>query len=123
MWHLVLPITTPRYHYKLIIYILITFVVQNNNNNYVQCLNIIMPGGTGIIGQTLSSMLKEHDVTILARNKFLASSPTRVLEDFGWVGSTFLQNNKHVKLRDYDGGDLLDIVGCDWIGLDGKMIH
>ena len=27
-----------------------------------------------------------------------------------------LEKNRHVKLRDYDGGDLLEIVGQDFIG-------
>ena len=36
--------------------------------------------------------------------------------DFGWVGESFLKRNPHVKLRDWDGGDLLDIVGQDWVG-------
>ena len=26
------------------------------------------------------------------------------------------QNKAHVRLRDWDGGDLLDIVGNDWMG-------
>ena len=29
---------------------------------------------------------------------------------------SFLERNPHVKLRDWDGGDLLDIVGQDWVG-------
>ena len=37
-------------------------------------------------------------------------------EVFGYLGAGFLNKNKHVTLRDWDGGDLLDIVGNDFIG-------
>jgi hypothetical protein len=57
-----------------------------------------------------------HSVTILARNAFLASAPSRVTQEWGWVGRSFLDRNPHVSIRDWDGGDLLDIVGCDWMG-------
>mmetsp|Transcript_14171 Transcript_14171/g.25686 ORF Transcript_14171/g.25686 Transcript_14171/m.25686 type:complete len:213 (-) Transcript_14171:9-647(-) len=80
-------------------------------------LNIVIAGGTGKVGQKLaSSYLLDHDVTILCRNAFLAAAPSRVSGDFGWVGQSFLDRNPHVTLRDYDGGDLLDIVGQDWVG-------
>jgi hypothetical protein len=32
------------------------------------------------------------------------------------MGQAFLDRNPHVSIRDWDGGDLLDIVGCDWMG-------
>jgi hypothetical protein len=79
-------------------------------------LNILIPGGTGPLGKIVSSKLSSHDVTILSRNAFLAAAPSRVTEDFGWVGRGFLNSNAHIRLRDWDGGDLLDIVGQDWIG-------
>lgn len=80
-------------------------------------LNVLLPGGTGPIGALLASKyLQQHDVTILARNAFLAATPSRVTEDFGWVGANYLKKNRHVRLRDWDGGDLLDIVGQDWMG-------
>jgi hypothetical protein len=79
-------------------------------------LNVVLPGGTGPLGQILASRLSHHDVTILCRNSFLASAPNRVTGDFGWVGANFLKKNPHVRLRDWDGGDLLDIVGSDWLG-------
>lgn len=79
-------------------------------------LNLLLPGGTGPVGKLLASKLPQHDVTILARNAFLAATPSRVSEDYGWVGAGFLKMNRHVKLRDWDGGDLLDIVGMDWMG-------
>lgn len=83
-------------------------------------LNIVIPGGTGKVGRILSSSLSKsktpHTVTILARNAFLASSPSRVSSDFGWLGKSFLESNPNVFIRDWDGGDLLDIVGCDWMG-------
>jgi hypothetical protein len=79
-------------------------------------LNICIAGGTGNFGRTLASKLDGHDVTILSRNKFLASSPTRVTETFGWLGEVYLNRYTHVTVRDWDGGDLLDIVGKDWVG-------
>lgn len=77
---------------------------------------MVIAGGTGRLGQMVASGLSSHDVTILCRNRFLASATNRVTGAFGWVGSSFLEANPHVMLRDWDGGDLLDIVGCDWVG-------
>lgn len=68
------------------------------------------------MGKTLASLLTGDDVVILTRNSFLAGTPNRVTEQFGWVGSRFLNQNPHVSLRDWDGGDLTDIVGQDWLG-------
>lgn len=83
----------------------------------VNALNVLLPGGTGPVGTLLASQfLSNHDVTILARNAFLAATPSRVTEDFGWVGASYMKKNRHVRLRDWDGGDLLDIVGQDWMG-------
>mmetsp|Transcript_28069 Transcript_28069/g.39458 ORF Transcript_28069/g.39458 Transcript_28069/m.39458 type:complete len:213 (+) Transcript_28069:129-767(+) len=80
-------------------------------------LNIVIPGGSGKFGTLLASKLAPtHDVTILTRNAFLASAPSRVTEVFGYVGESFLRKHPNVSLRDWDGGDLLDIVGCDWMG-------
>jgi len=87
-------------------------------------LQIVLPGGTGTIGQTLCTKLanNHHDVIVLTRNAFLAAAPSRVSNDFGWMGKSFLQNNPHVKLRDWDGGDLLDIVGQDWVGWQDDVL-
>ncbi|GMI37345.1 hypothetical protein TeGR_g5100 [Tetraparma gracilis] len=60
--------------------------------------------------------LSSHSVTVLCRNAFLASAPSRASGDFGHLGAPFLARNAHVALRDWDGGDLLDIVGQDWVG-------
>jgi len=84
--------------------------------NHINALHIVLAGGTGPVGALVASQLDQHSVTILTRNSFLASSPSRVSGDFGWLGASYLQKNPHVKLRDWDGGDLLDIVGRDWIG-------
>jgi hypothetical protein len=85
--------------------------------------NILIAGGTGPIGQALVSRFHDatssvpFNVTILTRNSFLASTPTRVSHDYGWVGASFVQHFRStMQLRDWDGGDLLDIVGKDWIG-------
>lgn len=82
------------------------------------CFNVVLAGGTGNLGRALSSSLANdgHDVTILCRNAFLAASANRVSGDFGWLGRSFLDKNPGIKLRDWDGGDLLDIVGQDWLG-------
>lgn len=80
--------------------------------------NIVLAGGTGELGRALSSSLTNdgHDVTILTRNAFLASAPSRVTTEFGWLGKSFLTKHPRIQLRDWDGGDLLDIVGQDWMG-------
>ena len=95
----------------LLLLVLATFV-------HVDALNIVIPGGTGKIGQKVASALgsQGHTVQILCRNSFLASAPARVSGDFGWVGKAYLNSNPRVSLRDWDGGDLLDIVGQDWLG-------
>lgn len=84
----------------------------------VAALNICIAGGTGNFGRLLASKLVENGdaVTILSRNKYLASSPSRVTETFGWLGESYLNRYPHVTIRDWDGGDLLDIVGKDWVG-------
>ena len=82
--------------------------------------NIVLAGGTGPLGKALASRLfqeEKYQVTILARNAFLAAAPSRVTNEFGYLGESFLRKNSpRVKLRDWDGGDLLDIVGQDWLG-------
>jgi hypothetical protein len=93
-------------------------------------LNIVVAGGTGSLGRmlipqlvdtaaSLSAATTPTTVTILTRNSFLASTPTRVSEDYGHLGKAFVekfQKKKNLILRDWDGGDLLDIVGRDWMG-------
>lgn len=80
-------------------------------------LNVVLAGGSGSLGKGLAVALgPRHKVTILSRNAYLASAPNRVTEVFGWVGESFLKKNPQVKIRDWDGGDLLDIVGQDWVG-------
>jgi hypothetical protein len=83
---------------------------------FVWTLNIVVPGGTGKLGKILLPKLRNHDVTVLTRNAFLASAPSRVTEVFGYLGEGFLRKHPHVRLRDWDGGDLLDIVGQDFLG-------
>lgn len=82
-----------------------------------KALSVVLAGGTGAIGKGVAARCKpSHEVIILTRNAFLAATPVRVTEQFGWVGESYLRSNPHVRLRDWDGGDLLDIVGEDWIG-------
>lgn len=84
---------------------------------YVTALNILVPGGTGKVGRILLPKLAQHDVTVLSRNAFLASAPGRVTNVFGYLGASFLENNRHVRLRDWDGGDLLG----QWLGLGSSF--
>ncbi|GMH60962.1 hypothetical protein TrLO_g13653 [Triparma laevis f. longispina] len=87
-------------------------------------LNIVVAGGTGRLGRVLiSSLLEsssgkvENSVTCLSRNTFLASAPNRVSVDFGFLGKRFVSKyTNNLVMRDWDGGDLLDIVGQDWVG-------
>ena len=104
--------STPSWAFGLLLVFLATLSTVS------QALNIVIPGGTGKIGQRVAATLgsQGHSVKILCRNAFLASAPARVSSDFGWVGKAFLKANPRVTLRDWDGGDLLDIVGQDWLG-------
>lgn len=88
-----------------------SFVVVGVNG-----LQITIAGGTGKLGKLVIPKLASHDVTVLSRNSFLAKAPNQVTEAFGWLGERFLRTNPHVTIRDWDGGDLLDIVGQDWCG-------
>ncbi|CAJ1938226.1 unnamed protein product [Cylindrotheca closterium] len=90
--------------------------------SYVHGLSVVIAGGTGRVGKVILPLLSNHDVSVLTRNSFLASAPNRVTEDFGYLGKTFLEKNPHVKLRDWDGGDLLDIVGQDWVGWSDDVL-
>jgi hypothetical protein len=90
---------------------------SSNDNNVVEALNVLLPGGTGPLGRLLIPKLSRHDVTVLSRNAYLASAPNRVTDVFGYLGRSYLDRNPHVKpIRDWDGGDLLEIVGQDFLG-------
>lgn len=103
----------------------LTIILLFPNAILVRALNICIAGGTGNFGRILASKLDliADEVTILSRNKFLASSRTRVTETFGWLGELYLNQNLHVTLRDWDGGDLLDIVGSDWLGWQDDTLN
>jgi aspartate-semialdehyde dehydrogenase len=92
------------------------FLVVILGLNVAEALNVVIAGGTGQIGKKIIPLLSEHDITVLTRNSFLASAPNKVTEAFGYLGESYLKRNPHAKLRDWDGGDLLDIVGKDWVG-------
>jgi hypothetical protein len=79
-------------------------------------LNVVIAGGTGQLGKQLIPSLPEHDITVLSRNSYLASAPNKVTEAFGYLGKSFLAKHPNVRIRDWDGGDLLEIVGQDWVG-------
>ncbi|KAG7361551.1 hypothetical protein IV203_036652 [Nitzschia inconspicua] len=100
------------------ILLLVWSVILASSTVFLQAsaLNIVIPGGTGRLGRILLPKLQDHDVTVLTRNAFLAAAPSRVTEVFGFLGRLFLAKNPHVRLRDWDGGDLLDIVGQDFLG-------
>lgn len=86
------------------------------NDKLAAALKIVIAGGTGKLGRSLSEKLTQHNICVLCRNAFLAATPARVSGDYGWLGEGFLDKNDHVRLRDWDGGDLLDIVGNDFLG-------
>lgn len=85
----------------------------------LHAFKVVIAGGTGRLGPRVASELRkaaDAEVMMLSRNAFLATAPNRVTEVFGFVGESFLDANPHVSVRDWDGGDLTDIVGCDWMG-------
>mmetsp|Transcript_23318 Transcript_23318/g.43819 ORF Transcript_23318/g.43819 Transcript_23318/m.43819 type:complete len:230 (+) Transcript_23318:181-870(+) len=105
----------------LLLLFLIAIITPLGSN----ALNIVVAGGTGRLGRVLiSSLLSplpsgkvENYVTVLSRNCFLASAPNRVSADFGFLGQKFVDKYaNNMAMRDWDGGDLLDIVGKDWVG-------
>jgi hypothetical protein len=105
------------YNHKSILITILAAAVFHS----AQGFNIVLAGGTGNIGATLSSSLANdgHAVTILSRNAFLAAARTRPRVMYGvvgWVGRSFLEKHPGITLRDWDGGDLLDIGGNDWMG-------
>jgi len=102
---------------RLLVVLIWTFSTHPHSA-FVVALNVVLAGGTGPVGASLGSRLdaKDHDVTVLTRNAFLAATPARVTEQFGWLGEGYLRHHPNIRLRDWDGGDLLDIVGKDWIG-------
>jgi hypothetical protein len=63
-------------------------------------LNIVLAGGTGEVARALVPRLVDHQVSLLARNAFLAAAPNRVTGEFGWVGASFLERYPHATLRD-----------------------
>ena len=98
--------------------LIVVAICHSCSYHVASAFNIVLAGGTGPIGQTLSSALANdgHSVSILCRNAFLAAAPARVTGEFGWLGEKFLAAHPGIKLRDWDGGDLLDIVGQDFLG-------
>jgi hypothetical protein len=131
-----------QYHYQYhtmalsLFFVIPLFLLLSSLTSYTtHALNIVIAGGTGKVGRLLASTLhkeqqqqqqqqqnKQHKITILSRNAFLASAPSKVSEAFGWLGESFLNQNYSIKLRDWDGGDLLDIVGSDWMGWQDDVL-
>ena len=102
-----------RCHAQFVLWALLLSILPNAIN----ALQVVLAGGSGPIGKAVAARCdRSHKVVILTRNAFLAAAPTRVTETFGWVGEAFLAKQRNVHLRDWDGGDLLDIVGQDWVG-------
>ena len=66
-------------------------------------------------------------MTILCRNAYLAVSPSRVSEDFGWVGERRVQEwdaqgfGEKITFRDWTGGDELDSVSDRWVGWEDSL--
>jgi len=104
--------TAPR----IVLVSILLLVLLATSTDFASGLQIAVAGGTGKIGRLLLPKLVDHDVTVLSRNAFLANAPNRVTEAFGWLGESYMRKNPHVTLRDWHGGDMLDIVGCDFVG-------
>ena len=92
-----------------------------------QSLKIVIAGGTGGLGSVVASKVAGagHDVTILCRNAFLAQTPSRVSEDFGWVGERRVDRwaaaGARLTFRDWTGGDELDCVSDRWVGWEASV--
>jgi hypothetical protein len=99
-----------------VLLLLSTSSSSSSSSSSVNGLQITIAGGTGKLGRLLLPKLSDHDVIVLTRNSFLASAPNKVTEVFGYLGEGFLRKHPYVTLRDWDGGDLLDIVGQDFLG-------
>ena len=92
-------------------------------------LKLVFAGGTGGLGSALAERCAKqgHSVTILCRNAYLAVSPSRVSEDFGWVGERRVQEwdaqgfGKKITFRDWTGGDELDSVSDRWVGWEDSL--
>ena len=81
-------------------------------------LSYIGVGATGPVGRRFIDLVggkKSNDVLVLGRNGFLASAPGRVSHDYGYLGPKLMKKTG-AKIRDWDGGDILDITGDTWIG-------
>ena len=92
-------------------------------------LKVVIAGGSGPLGKlAISSLLspdcpvKVEKLTCLSRNAFLAQTPSRVSSAFGHLGQSFVERfGPKLQVRDWDGGDLLDIVGQDWVGWESVL--
>ena len=90
-------------------------------------LKVVVAGGTGGVGSAIAGRLaaKGHSVTILCRNAYLAVTPSRVSEDFGWVGEKrvdkWAEAGVGVAFRDWTGGDELDSVSNRWVGWEDAV--
>lgn len=88
----------------------------------VTSLSYVGVGATGALGRKWIDSVSSSgsDVLVLARNGFLASAPGRVSHDFGYLGPKLMRKSK-CKVRDWDGGDMLDITGSTWVGWQGDV--
>jgi len=92
-------------------------------------LKLVFAGGTGGVGSALAERCAKqgHTVTILCRNAYLAVSPSRISEDFGWVGLRRVEEweaqgfGNKVTFRDWTGGDELDSVSNRWVGWEEAL--
>ena len=89
--------------------------------SYVTSLSYVGVGATGAFGRKwIDSVSGSDDMLVLARNGFLASAPSRVSHDYGYLGPKLMRKSK-CKVRDWDGGDMLDITGSTWVGWQGDV--
>mmetsp|Transcript_7488 Transcript_7488/g.23547 ORF Transcript_7488/g.23547 Transcript_7488/m.23547 type:complete len:272 (+) Transcript_7488:1426-2241(+) len=93
-------------------------------------LKLVFAGATGGIGSAVAERCARegHDVTILCRNAYLAVTPSRVSEDFGWVGEARAARwaeegfGQRITFRDWTGGDELDSVSDRWVGWEDSLV-
>jgi len=92
-----------------------------------QSLRLVFAGGTGGVGSALAERCaaRGHSVDILCRNAFLAVTPSRVSEDFGFVGEDrkcrWEAEGLKIGFRDWTAGDELDSVSDRWVGWEDTV--
>lgn len=82
----------------------------------VSALKVVIAGGTGRLGSTVASKLKDHTVLLLSRNSFSASSISATpKKNRPFIGDGYFNDNPHVDIHDWDGGNNGNIISSgEW---------